>query len=81
MNIDRGETLSGFVISVTDGDKTLNLYSADSTFSDSNGEIIVDGIPEYNIETLTDVEAFEMFVYASNYFDGIKALMSQMETE
>lgn len=81
MDITRGDTLSGYVISVTEGNNTLNLYGNDATFTDGNGEIIVDGLPEYDIETVTDAEAFEFFGFATNYFDSLRAYMENLEQE
>lgn len=47
MNITKGDTLTGYMVSVDDGaDRVLNLYESDCTFSDVNGEIIVEGLPE-----------------------------------
>jgi hypothetical protein len=79
MDIHRGDTLSGFVVTVTDGDFTLTLYESEATFSDKDGEIIVDGLPEYSVDNISDAEAFQLFAYARVHFDDLKAYMAQIE--
>ncbi len=81
MEIHRGDTLSGFVVTASDGGFEMTLYKNDATFSDGNGEIIVDGLPEYNIETVTDAEVTQMFSFAKIHYDNFKAYMSQLEEE
>ena len=79
MDIIKGETLSGFMVSVTNDGKTLNIYESDCTFSDGVGEIIVEGLPEYNIKEITDAEVTQFFHFANEYFESLKAYMSMDE--
>jgi hypothetical protein len=81
MDIHKGDTLSGFVVTVTEGEFVLTLYDNDATFSDGNGEIIVDGLPEYSLKNISDAEAFQLFSYAMMHFDDLKQYMSQMDLE
>ena len=81
MEIHQGDTLSGYAITIVDEGCELTLYETDATFSDGNGEIVVDGLPEYNLETVTDAEAFQLFSFSKTYFDNLKAYMSQMDDE
>ena len=79
MEIHKGETLSGYAVSITDDNMELTLYETDATFSDGNGEIIVDGLPEYCLESITDAEAFQLFAFSKTYFDNIKAYMNDID--
>ena len=79
MEVIRGNTLSGYVVTVVDSDKTLTLYDGDATFSDGDGEIIVDSLPDYNLNTISDAEAYHLFYFALSQFENLKAYMNQMD--
>jgi hypothetical protein len=81
MEIYKGDTLSGYAITVSDDGCEMTIYEKDATFSDGNGEIIVEGLPEYIIEELSDAEAFQFFTFAKTYFDNLKQYMNQMDDE
>lgn len=81
MEIHKGDTLSGYAVSITDDGMELTLYESDATFSDGKGEIIVEGLPEYDLNNMTDAEAFQLFSFSKSYFENIKAYMEQMENE
>ncbi len=81
MEIHKGETLSGYAVTIADDGCDLTLYESDATFSDGNGEIIVDGLPEYNIHSISEAEAFQLFSFAKSYFDNLKAYMENMADE
>jgi hypothetical protein len=81
MEIHKGETLSGYAITITDDGCYLTLYETDATFSDGAGEIIVEGLPEYSLSAITEAEAFQLFSFAKAYFDNLKAYMKNMEDE
>lgn len=79
MEIHKGETLSGYAVSITDDGMELTLYETDATFSDGNGEIIVEGLPEYDLNNMSEAEAFQLFSFSKSYFDNIKAYMDTMD--
>jgi hypothetical protein len=81
MVIHRGETLSGYVVTATVDNYDMTIYNKDVVFSDGNGEIIVDSVPDYDVETISDLEVFDIFTYAKNYFDSLKQYMVEMENE
>jgi aspartate 1-decarboxylase len=79
MEIHRGDTLSGYVVTATEDEYVLTLYSTDATFADSTGEIIVDALMKYDVETVSDAEVHQLFAYAKNYFDNLKAYIKEVD--
>jgi hypothetical protein len=75
MEILRGETLSGYMVTVTEGEMCLNIYDSGATLTDGKSEIIVDELPEYDVKKISDAEAYQFFSFANTYFENLKAYM------
>jgi hypothetical protein len=80
MIVERGDFISGNpVVSITDRNFCLTLCKNEATFSDGIGDIIIECLTSYDVDTITDAEAKQHFIHALEYFQNLEAVMKNID--